>query len=173
MIYTSFNLITDLDAYTATTRNFLDQIALMDINDKRGIFDALITARNNLDFHLYKYYNHAYVCFKETSVECNSAAYNMMTNPRLKEADQMRDTIIDIFKTDQYKITKEMNLQDPVYYNTKFNSSSHPDHATRTEFTLQYARCRVLCNKGQFNLSIKTDRQVLDQWAQAKTNFKK
>jgi len=160
--------INELNDFVTITRNFLSQIDLMDINDKRGIFDALITARNNLDSGIIRYLDNANTLFLQGTAESCRTAYIMMESFKLPEADSLRDDIIRIFLRDSYQVKEDLIISDANYYHRQCDSSAHPDYNTHQKILGRYTYVKNRCLQEVDRLSMRTHPQILAQWANAR-----
>jgi len=129
--------------------------------------------RNKLDCFLMAYYSQAYDWLRESTEASNFAAYDVLHNPVLKQANEMRDHIINIFEGDTYDIRKGLWREDREYFDAKFNSTLDPEYSTRAQFNRRFAYFKAHSTKKLAELEIRTNPDVLAQWAQAKANLKK
>jgi hypothetical protein len=101
-------LVVQLPEYIQTTHGCLDLVKNIPFHEKKAIFDVLITARDNVDLHLFNYHMHAHDCFRANTSISIKEAYSMLNHPDLLRLTEIRTDILSHFKSDTYKIERVM-----------------------------------------------------------------
>lgn len=170
MLYSGFSLeiIDVMKEFVPTAESRWTAIQQMNPENKTGIFEAIISLRNDTLFNIHTYYNQVHINFSIGTIECKMAAIDILQNSTLKDAELIKSKILDSLQYNKFHL--DGLKQDHDYW---FNhiSSSAIERRTHSQVIQEIYNLKSSANNKTQALAIKLTDYQKSEWEMVKAGL--